>query len=66
MGRSRPLRARARVLHYEAPGDKVLMAAAGLPLVVANSSLAPVYFAALKADFRAREPASAPPPSGVF
>ncbi|SFI60202.1 Na+/H+ antiporter NhaA [Caulobacter sp. UNC279MFTsu5.1] len=49
--RSRPLSALRDFLHHEASGGYVLMAAAALALVVANSPLAGPYFAALKAEF---------------
>ncbi|MCJ2024151.1 Na+/H+ antiporter NhaA [Methylobacterium sp. J-067] len=45
----RPASALRRLLISEAGGGLVLMASAALALVVANSSLAEVYFAALKA-----------------
>jgi len=45
----RPASALRRLLTSEAGGGLVLMASAALALVVANSSLAEVYFAALKA-----------------
>jgi NhaA family Na+:H+ antiporter len=38
-------------LHHEAAGGYVLMAAAALALLVANSPLAPAYYAALKQEF---------------
>ena len=49
--RPRPLSALRAFLHHEASGGYVLMAAAALALVVANSPLAGSYFAALKAEF---------------
>jgi len=49
--RVRPLSALRAFLHHEASGGYVLMAAAALALVVANSPLAAGYFAALKAEF---------------
>ena len=49
--RSRPLSALRTFLHDEASGGYVLMAAAALALVVANSPLAEPYFAALKTEF---------------
>ena len=47
----RPLSALRGFLYHEASGGYVLMAAAALALVVANSPLASVYFAALKVEF---------------
>jgi NhaA family Na+:H+ antiporter len=49
--RPRPLSALRAFLHHEASGGYVLMAAAALALVVANSPLAGAYFSALKAEF---------------
>ena len=49
--RSRPLSALRAFLHHEASGGYVLMAAAALALVVANSPLSGAYFAALKTEF---------------
>ncbi|KQT84346.1 Na+/H+ antiporter NhaA [Methylobacterium sp. Leaf466] len=45
----RPFSALRAMLHNEASGGLVLMASAALALVVANSALAPAYFATLKA-----------------
>lgn len=49
--RVRPFSALRHFLHQEASGGYVLMAAAALALVVANSPLAPAYFTALKAEY---------------
>jgi NhaA family Na+:H+ antiporter len=46
----RPFSMLRSLLDNEASGGLVLMAAAALALVVANSPLAPAYFAALHAD----------------
>ena len=51
LARSRPLSALRAFLQHEASGGYVLMAAAALALVVANSPLAGVYFAALRTEF---------------
>ena len=47
----RPLSALRGFLRHEASGGYVLMGAAAMALVVANSPLAPGYFAALKVEF---------------
>lgn len=47
----RPLSGLRSFLHHEASGGYVLMGAAAMALVVANSPLAPGYFAALKVEF---------------
>ena len=49
--RSRPLSALRAFLSHEAMGGYVLMVAAALALVIANSPLAEPYFAALKTEF---------------
>ncbi|HQR90397.1 MAG TPA: Na+/H+ antiporter NhaA, partial [Caulobacter sp.] len=49
--RSRPLSALRAFLYHEASGGYVLMVAAALALVIANSPLAAAYFAALKTEF---------------
>jgi NhaA family Na+:H+ antiporter len=50
----RPFSMLRSLLDNEASGGLVLMAAAALALVVANSPLAPAYFAALHAPIQAR------------
>jgi Na+:H+ antiporter, NhaA family len=47
----RPMSPLRVFLHHEASGGYVLMGAAALALIVANSPLAPGYFAVLKAEF---------------